>query len=299
MKRIIWIVFIFISDVLCAQGNEYSLLYCIEIAHKNISSQIARNKVRVAEKELVVTKDYFLPSLALSNQHKLSTGRVLNPTTYQFLTNRTVYDMNASIGGSMTLFSGFDRVHRVKMAALNIRTAELDIEKTKNELTLEVTRLFLKTLMDKEAIQVCENKVALLEKQEDIIFKKIEYQSATQGDLMKVQADIIRVQVDCASARNELSLDKVSMCELLEINDWEHFDITFDIRMVEPRFWSASDVLANAAGLPQIRKKGDCRGTGETGSENCISLLLAHNKTECRIRFNFFQRSQENDWRGI
>ena len=155
----------------------------------------------------------------------------------------------------MTLFSGFERVHRVKRAALNIRTTELDIEKTKNELTLEVTRLFLKTLMDKEAIQVCENKVALLEKQEDIIFKKIEYQSATQGDLMKVQADIIRAQVDCASARNELSLDKVSMCELLEINDWEHFDITFDIGMVEPRFWSASDVLANAAGLPQIRQK--------------------------------------------
>lgn len=255
MKRIIWIVFIFISDVLCAQSNEYSLSRCIEIVHKNISSQIAQNKVRVAKKELVVTKDSFLPSLALSNQHNLSTGRVLDPTTYQFLTNRTVYDMNASIGGSMTLFSGFERVHRVKRAALNIRTTELDIEKTKNELTLEVTRLFLKTLMDKEAIQVCENKVALLEKQEDIIFKKIEYQSATQGDLMKVQADIIRAQVDCASARNELSLDKVSMCELLEINDWEHFDITFDIGMVEPRFWSASDVLANAAGLPQIRQK--------------------------------------------
>ena len=131
-------IFIFISEVLYAQSNEYSLSRCIEIVHKNISSQIAQNKVRVAKKELVVTKDSFLPSLALSNQHNLSTGRVLDPTTYQFLTNRTVYDMNASIGGSMTLFSGLDRVHRVMRAALNVRTAELDVEKTKNELTLEV-----------------------------------------------------------------------------------------------------------------------------------------------------------------
>ena len=77
-------------------------------------------------------KDAFLPSLNISNQNNLSTGRVLDPTTYQFLTNRTVYDMNATIGISMTIFSGFERVHRVKKAELNVAAAETDLEETRN-----------------------------------------------------------------------------------------------------------------------------------------------------------------------
>ena len=255
MKRLIGVLLLCISEVLYAQVNEYSFLRCIEIVQNNVTAQIAQNKVSQSPKELVVSKDAFIPSVTLTNQHNVSTGRVLDPTTYQFLTNRTVYDMNASISGTMTLFSGLERVHRVKKTILNVQTAELDVEKTKNELMLEVTRLFLKTLMDKEAIQICNNKVALLEQQEKIIFKKVEYQSATHGDLMKVQADIMRAQVDCASAQNELNLDKVSMCELLEIDDWEHFDVAFDETLIEPRIWSASEVLPHATGLPQIRQK--------------------------------------------
>ena len=136
--------------------------------------------------------------------------------------------MNATIGISMTIFSGFERVHKVKKAELNVAAAETDLEETRNSLTLEVIRLFLEILMDKEAIEICNNKIRLLEKQEQLISKKVEYQAATQGDLMNIQADIMRAQVDRSAAFSELNMDKVSMCELLVIDDWEHFDVIFD-----------------------------------------------------------------------
>ena len=163
--------------------------------------------------------------------------------------------MNASIGGSMTLFSGFERFHRVKKAELNVQVADINLEEIRNNLTLEVTRLFLKILMDKESIEICDNKISLLKKQEDLIAKKVEYQSATQGDLINVQTDITHAQVERSSALNELNLDKVSMCELLEIDDWEHFDVVFDEEPIEPRIWSISEVITNASRLPQIRQK--------------------------------------------
>ena len=196
-----------------------------------------------------------IPSLSVSSQHTISTGRVLDPTTYQFVTNRSVYDMSASIGGSMTLFSGMERYHQVKKAELNVQSAEWDVERTKNDIMLEVTRLFLEILMDKEAVEICENKIGLLERQEQLIAKKVEYQSATQGDLLNVQADLTRAQVERSSALNELNMDKVAMCELLEIDDWEHFDVAFEDGSMEPRLWSVSDVMAHASGLPQVRQK--------------------------------------------
>lgn len=240
----------------CLFAQTLSLKECIKRMEKDGR---AMKSVEITTKqsqwEHRQAKDAFLPSLNISNQNNLSIGRVLDPTTYQFLTNRTVYDMNATIGISMTIFSGFERVHRVKKAELNVAAAETDLEETRNSLTLEVIRLFLEILMDKEAIEICNNKIRLLEKQEDLIAKKVEYQAATQGDLMNIQADIMRAQVDRSAAFSELYLDKVSMCELLEIDEWEHFDAVFDEDPEAPRMWSSSDVFIYASGLPQIRKK--------------------------------------------
>lgn len=254
MVSFVVVIFIFTPRLLYSQA--FTLQQCMEIAgNDNKSINIADENRIQKQWEFQQAKSTFVPSINISNQHNISTGRVLDPTTYQFLTNRTVYDMNASIGGSMTLFSGFERFHRVKKAELNVQAADINLEEIRNNLMLEVTRLFLKILMDKESIEICDNKISLLKKQEDLIAKKVEYQSATQGDLINVQTDITHAQVERSSALNELNLDKVSMCELLEIDDWEHFDVVFDDEPIEPRIWSVGEVIANAARLPQIRQK--------------------------------------------
>lgn len=254
MVSFVVVIFIFTPRLLYSQA--FTLQQCMEIAgNDNKSINIADENRIQKQLEFQQAKSIFVPSINISNQHNISTGRVLDPTTYQFLTNRTVYDMSTTIGISMTIFSGFERFHRVKKAELNVADAETDLEKTKNSLKLEVIRLFLEILMDKEAIEICDNKIGLLEKQEDLIAKKVEYQAATQGDLMNIQADIMRAQVDRSAAFSELYLDKVSMCELLEIDDWEHFDVVFDEDPEAPRMWSSSDVFIYASGLPQIRKK--------------------------------------------
>lgn len=255
IKRILVALFVIFSNFIYGQTNDYSLSRCVKKAQENVSTQIAQKRISLTKKEATEAKGAFIPNLLLSNQHNLSTGRVLDPTTYQFLTNRTVYDMNASIGGSMTLFSGFERFHRVKKAELNVQAADINLEEIRNNLTLEVTRLFLKILMDKESIEICDNKISLLKKQENLIAKKVEYQAATQGDLMNIQADIVRAQVERSASLSELNLDKVSMCELLEIDDWEHFDVVFDEEFIEPHIWSISEVITNASRLPQIRQK--------------------------------------------
>lgn len=68
----------------------------------------------------------------------------------------------------------------------------------------------------------------MLQKQEALIARKVEYDAATPGDLFGAQADIANARVDLASARNKLNLDKVSMCELLSIYNWQEFDISSD-----------------------------------------------------------------------
>ena len=132
------------------------------------------------QKKLLYSKSKldYLPSISTTNQNSLSTGRVLDPTTYQFVTNRTVYDMNVMIGGTMTLFSGFERLNNVKKAYLSLQSALLETEKTKNDIALNVTALFLNIVLDKEAIEICEQKISMLEEQEIAIQRKLPLSSA-------------------------------------------------------------------------------------------------------------------------
>lgn len=237
----------------------YTLQDCIRIAKtENVQVKQAETSSRIAAEAKKNASNAYIPSLSISSSNNLSTGRVLDPTTYQFLTNRSVFDMNAVIGGSMTLFSGFERIRNIQKAEQNLQSAFWETEKTKNDIALNVTALFLNIVLDKEAIAICERKISMLKEQEDIIRKKLEYKVATPGDLLNIQADVTSAEVDLATAKNNLNLDKVSMCELLEIDDWEHFDITTedeDYGAVEPRLWNISDVVSSAFHLPQILQK--------------------------------------------
>lgn len=236
----------------------YTLQDCLRIAKtENAQVKQAEASAHIATEAKKNAGNTYLPSLSISNQNNLSTGRVLDPTTYQFVTSRTVYDMSTAIGGSMTLFSGFERPNSIKKAKLNLQSALLETEKTKNDLALNVTALFLNIVLDKEAIEICERKISMLEEQEKAIHKKLDYKVATPGDLLNIQADITNAKVDLATAQNNLNLDKVSMCELLEIDDWESFDITTEdegYETVEPRLWCISDVVSSAFQLPQIKQ---------------------------------------------
>lgn len=239
--------------------NTYSLSDCIKIATEgNVRVKQALTNVDIADEARKGSAYSFIPSLSLSNQHNLSTGRVLDPTTYQFVTNRTVYDMSTTVGGSMTLFAGGERIYQIQKAKQNLQSALLETERVRNDLELNITALFLNLVLDKEAIAVCENKRDLLRKQEELISKKVEYQAATPGDLLSIQADVTAALVDLATARSNFDLDRIAMCEQLEMDDWCAFDISTEGQEfddIQPRMWVSSDLVQSAFALPQIRQR--------------------------------------------
>ena len=251
MKRLTLLLVCF-SEVAFSQS--FTLRQCIELAQaRNQSIKIAESAKESKRWEYRQAKDAFIPSLSITNQHNLSSGRVLDPTTYQFVTSKPVYDMSAAIGGSITLCSGLERVYQVKRAGLGLRGAELEVDRIRNNLALEVTRLFLEILMDEEAMGIYGKKVELLEKQEALIQRKVELKAATPGDLLSVQADIARAQVERASALSELYTDKIALCELLEVDDWEHFEVSGEgIAEVAPQIWNIEEIYASARKLPQV-----------------------------------------------
>jgi len=235
-----------------------SLSQCIRYAIEKNSSVKKAEINKDITTALITEKQYsYIPDLHIGEQNNFSTGRVLDPTSYDFITNKTVYDMNVAIGGSVTLFSGFGRRHNIKKAKMESISASFETEKIIDNLTLKITSLFLQILLDKEAIKLCLNKIDILQNQESVVARKVEYKTATYGDLLNIKADITNAHVDLSSAENSLNLDKVSICELMGIDDWGNFDIYSDendYENVTPHLWCPEDIITSALSLPEIRQ---------------------------------------------
>lgn len=256
-KRILFVLAFFLPAIVHAQVL-YSLSDCIRFATIE-NAQLRQTQVLadMADAARRSSENTFIPSLSFTNQYNLSFGRSLDPTTYLFVTNRTVQDINTGLVASMTLFSGFERAHSIRKARLNLQSALLETEKTRNDLALNITALFLNIVLEKEVLAMCKRKIALLQEQETLIRKKVEYNVATQGDLLSIQADIMTARVDLATAKSHLNLSKVSLCELLGIHDWESFDISVSDQKFEapvPCLWSQEKVLSIVSRLPQMRQ---------------------------------------------
>lgn len=216
-------------------AQPFSLHDCIEYAH-NHSVKLKCQEIDEDNAELALKQSRiaFIPSLSASTQHNLSTGRVLDPTTYQFIENRTAYDLSASIGGTMTIFSGGAKWKELKTSKLKLQAALLETEKSRMDIDLNVAALFLNIVLDDERIALCKNKLEILNAERELIAKKVELDAAVPGDLLIIQADVTSAEVELRGQMKERNLDRISLCELINFEPWQDFEVDFDEREFLP-----------------------------------------------------------------
>ena len=247
----------------------YSLDDCLTLAlERNESLKIIRTDTEIADIQFKQSKGMFIPTLGVSNQHNVSIGRVLDPTTYNFVENRAVYDMNATLVGSVTLFSGLERYHDIGKARLNSISSQLSAQDVELKLKQNVMSLFFQILLDKKTISNCESKIRLLDRQEEQISKRIEFRAAVPADLLNVQADITNAKVEMTDAFGNLQSDMVSLCTLLDIADWNSFDVAMTEMdtsdTIVPNLllsYSPDDIVSNVPSVRQSQVKSDIAKT--------------------------------------
>lgn len=108
-KQKLFISFLFATCSITTIGQDrYSLSNCICIATiRNSQIKQAETDIQIAETVRDGRRNVYIPSLSLSNQNNLSIGRVLDPTTYQFVTNRTYPNSQCFTSKICTLFALF------------------------------------------------------------------------------------------------------------------------------------------------------------------------------------------------
>lgn len=256
MKRILILAALLTPTLLTAQKRwtlddciSYALEHNIEIKSQALAAEAKR--VGLAE-----SKWAYAPNISASNSYNLSTGRVLDPTTYDFIENQTVQGNNTSVSAGITLFGGMGNLHRMRRARLDLQSELLGLEKVRNDVSLHITARYLEILCAKENIINAEQIVSTLRIQEEKTAKMVEARKVTTSDLLQIQSQLSDAENEVLTAYNQLYIAKLNLCQLLELDDYASFepvppDEQLPLKAELPV--DAAEVVDAALALPQVR----------------------------------------------
>ena len=255
MHRIIsFCLIVLFCQNLFSQEKKWSLKDCITYAKEhnvNIKSKrldIEYNKVNLSE-----VKWAFAPSIVLNSNYTLSQGRVLDPTTYDFIENQTVQGNNTAITASIDLFDGFKKIKTIQREKLNISYALYGLEKAEYDLKLNITAYYLQVLLAYENINNCKQILNSLKIQREKTIDMLNVGKITKSDLLQVETQLADAETNLLNAKNELYVAKLNICRLIEFDNFISFEIeTADFEKPD-NLPKLSEVLEYTCLFPEIK----------------------------------------------
>lgn len=239
-----------------AWGQQWGLEECIKYAiDNNIQVKQGDLDIENATTGVLQSKLDYIPSLGANATQSTSFGRSLDPTTYSFIDNETVANLNGGISLQTTAFAGMTKLHTLSKSKLNLQSYIANNEKLKNEITLSVTSAFLQVLYAKEQIGTSTSQIELLQIQLERTIKLVEAGSKPLGARLELESQLAQEQFNLVSYKNQLDVALLSLKQLLEIRQMPDFDIVVpDLsRFHKMPIADMDSTYSNALGLPQIR----------------------------------------------
>lgn len=207
-----------------APGTPWSLDDCIGYAlHNNINVQQRALQVEQNEVELSTAKYSRLPDLNASIGGDASFGRVLSSDNTYKDNNQTSGSL--SISTSIPVFQGLRINRQIKGGKLDLAAAMQDLERAREDLSINVMTLYLQALYSKEIVGVSEKQLALSTQQATRSRELVA--AGKQPESARYESEALQAndQLTLTQARNDLRLALLDLSQALNRESAAGFDI--------------------------------------------------------------------------
>jgi outer membrane protein len=203
----------------------WSLEKCINYAIKN-NIQIKQGEVATNYQKnlLKQSKNARLPNLNGQVSQNWGFGKTL---TFPSNTYQDVNSAQSDLGfaTNVPIFSGFQLSNTILMTDLNLKASMEDLEKAKNDITMNIASSYLEVLFAKDLIKVTQDQLDVTNLQIRQINAKVEAGSLAKGSLLEIQAQAAGEELNLVNAQNQLKTAKLRLTQLLEMESQENFDV--------------------------------------------------------------------------
>ena len=226
MKRIslTLITVIFFAIVATQAQENWDLQKCIDYALEN-NIQIKQQDLSTGyyDNELKQAKNNRLPSLSGSISNNFSFGRTLQyDNTYaNYNSNQT----GGSLSANITLLNGLILKNSVDMAEYDMNASLQDLQKAKDDVTLNVAAAYLQILFSEELVQVSTDQLEVTKLQIERTQKLVNAGSLAKGSLLEIEAQYAQEELNLVNEENSLQLAYLNLYQFLELPASEQFKV--------------------------------------------------------------------------
>lgn len=209
-------LFFIVSAMGTAAQEVWSLQECIDYALENnivikqqqLNTEYSDNQVNQAKSEM-------LPNLNAGASNNYSFGRSLNTDNVYVNVNSTQVSGFAS--SNITLFNGLILQNTIRQSKLDLQAAIHDMQKTMDDVALNVAAAYLEILFAEELAQLAEAQIEVTTQQIERTQKLVDAGSLARGALLEIEAQLAREELQVVNDQNRVQLAYLSLYQLLEL----------------------------------------------------------------------------------
>ncbi|MFZ4671669.1 MAG: TolC family protein [Flavobacterium sp.] len=208
-----------------AQVKKWTIQECVEYALKNnisIKQSELDVKANAIDKKLALGN--FLPSLNADASHSWNIGLNQNITT-GLLENQTTQFTSARLSSNIAIYNGLQNQNRLRRAKMSQLASQYQLTKMQDDISLYVTNGYLEILFNKENLKVQQSQLANDEKQLIRSQELVDAGVVPRGDLLDMKATVAADKQKVVVAENSFLISRLSLAQLLALEDFQNFDI--------------------------------------------------------------------------
>tara|TARA_B100001939_G_C16938495_1_gene617216 strand:+ start:1107 stop:2426 length:1320 start_codon:yes stop_codon:yes gene_type:complete len=206
----------------------YTLKECIYRGiEKNISIKNSLIELKLSEADRLSVVGDFLPNINISANNSWSSGLTQDITTGLFA-DQILQSANGSLSIGVDLYNGLSNIKNLQRTSLIKQSNKLQTEKIKEDISLLIVNSYLQILFNNENVNIQNRQLNVAQEELKIAKEKYINGIISKGDLLEIEANLAKKEENLIVAKNNLLLSKISLAQILLIDDISNFDINYD-----------------------------------------------------------------------
>ncbi len=229
MKSKLYAAFFFVFALFAedsyGQEKKWTLQECVEYAlQHNISIKQSQLDLKLNELSKNDAFGSFLPTANMSASHSWNIGLNPDPIT-GIRQQQTTQFSNAGLSSSVDIYNGLQNQAKFRRSKMAIIAGQYQVQKMQDDVSLNVANAFLQILFNKENLKVQQQQLQNDLQQSERSKELLEGGSIPRGDLLDIEATVAADRQRVIQAENTLLISKLSLAQLLQLDDFQKFDI--------------------------------------------------------------------------
>ncbi|QES88066.1 TolC family protein [Rhizosphaericola mali] len=231
-----WSCIIIFFLCLSLQGKAqktWTLDDCIDYAYEhNIYINSAKMQVLTMENTYKQSRNNRFPTLSYSSSLASQFGRSIDPTTNSYTNTHITYN-SMGFSSGITLFNWFSVKNTIKCNSKNVEVANLETERLKNDLKLNIAAAYLQVLLAEKQLEISQQQIDLTLQQLDITSKQVEYGKKPKSDRLQIVGELSSDSTTYFNQLSAIQQAKLQVMLLLNIDPQDGFEINKADTVVE------------------------------------------------------------------